>query len=321
MDSYLVTGGAGFIGSNIVEELLRRGEAVRVLDNFSEGKRDNLNFVKHYNSSASSYELIEGDIRDMDTCRQACKDINYVLHQAALRSVPRSIDEPAATNEVNVIGTLNILLAAKETGVKRVVYASSSSVYGDSAILPQSEAQTPSPISPYAVSKLAAEHYCLVFSKIYGLETVCLRYFNVFGPRQDPASEYAAVIPRFILLALQGEQLEVHGDGLQSRDFTHVSNVADANLLAAKASGANGEVLNVACGEQCSILDVADAIAEILGRELKHYHTEPRKGDIRHTFADISKAQRLLGHVNRVTFVDGLRKTTEYFRSLIAHNE
>lgn len=318
MDSYLVTGGAGFIGSNIVEELLKRGEAVRVLDNFSEGKRENLDFV---DPSNSNYELIEGDIRDMDTCRQACKGTDYVLHQAALRSVPRSVDEPAATNDVNVGGTLNILLAARETGVKRVVYASSSAIYGDAEILPQTESQAPSPISPYAVSKLAAEYYCLVFSKIYGLETVCLRYFNVFGPRQDPTSEYAAVIPRFVLAALKGEQLEIHGDGLQSRDFTYVSNVVDSNILAAKAPDAAGEVVNIACGEQHSILDVADIIADILGKKLRYYHTEARKGDVRHTLADISKAQRLLKYKDRVTFVDGLRKTTEYFQSSVARSE
>ena len=318
MDSYLVTGGAGFIGSNIVEELLRRGEAVRVLDNFSEGKQENLDFVR---PSASHYELIEGDIRDMDTCRRACKDIDYVLHQAALRSVPRSVDEPAATNDVNVGGTLNILLAARETGVKRVVYASSSAIYGDAEILPQAESQAPSPISPYAVSKLAAEYYCLIFSKIYGLETACLRYFNVYGPRQDPASEYAAVVPRFVLAALKGEQLEVHGDGLQSRDFTYVSNVVDSNILAAKAPDAAGEVLNVACGDQHSLLDVADLIAEILDKKLKYHHTEARKGDVRHTLADISKTQKLLKYENRVTFADGLRKTTEYLQGSVARSE
>ncbi|MFC2066167.1 SDR family oxidoreductase [Chloroflexota bacterium] len=321
MASYLVTGGAGFIGSNIVEELLGRGEAVRVLDDFSGGKRENLDFVQRCRPAVSNYELIEGDIRDMDTCRRACGDIDYVLHQAALRSVPRSVDEPSTTNEVNVQGTLNILLAAREAGVKRVVYASSSSVYGDSPVLPQIETQIPSPISPYAVSKLASEYYCSVFSKIYGLGTVCLRYFNVFGPRQDPESQYAAVIPRFILSAFQGERLEIHGDGLQSRDFTYVSNVVEANLLAAKAAGINGEVMNIACGEQYSLLSVADAIAEILSKKLERYHTEPRKGDIRHSLADVSKARSLLGYQNHVTLVDGLRKTVEYFRDLINHDE
>lgn len=314
MSSYLVTGGAGFIGSNIVEELLRRGETTRVLDNFSEGKRENLDFIKHCHPSTLNYELIEGDIRDLDTCRQACKDVDYVLHQAALRSVPRSVDDPSSTNEVNIKGTLNLLLAAKEAGVKRVVYASSSSVYGDSTILPQSETQIPSPVSPYAVSKLAGEYYCLVFSKIYELETVCLRYFNVFGPRQDPESQYAAVIPRFILLALQGKRLEVHGDGLQSRDFTYVSNVVEANFLAAKAAGVNGEVINIACGQRYTVLDIANAVAKIMGKELEHYYTEPRRGDVRHTLADISKAQRLLGYEIQVGFEAGLEKTIEYFK-------
>ncbi len=313
MSLYLVTGGAGFIGSNIVEELLKRGEAVRVVDNFSEGKRENLDFVKHYRLKALNYELIEGDIRNLDCCRQACKDVDFVLHQAALRSVPRSIDDPSSTNEVNIGGTLNILLAAKEAGVKRVVYASSSSVYGDSAILPQSETQIPSPVSPYAVSKLSGEYYCSVFSKLHGLETISLRYFNVFGPRQNPQSEYAAVIPRFILWALQGKPLVIHGNGLQSRDFTYVSNVIEANLLAAEAPNVNGEVINIACGQCYTILDVANAVAKILGKELEHYHAEPRKGDVHHTLADISKAQRLLRYETRAGFEEGLEKTVGYF--------
>ena len=321
MDSYLVTGGAGFIGSNIVEELLRRGDSVKVLDDFSEGKQENLDFVKDLHFSNSSYEVIKGDIRDIDACRRACENIDYVLHQAALRSVPRSVDEPSATNEVNITGTLNILLAARESKVKRVVFASSSSAYGDSEILPQSEAQIPSPISPYAVSKLASEYYCSVFSKIYGLETISLRYFNVFGPRQDPASQYAAVIPLYIRLGLQGERLEIHGDGLQSRDFTYVSNVVEANILAAKAAGVKGDAINVACGEEYSILNVADTIAKILGKKLDYYHTEPRTGDVRHTRADISRAQQLLDLQNRVTFEDGLRKTVEYYRGLTVRDE
>jgi nucleoside-diphosphate-sugar epimerase len=310
---YLVTGGAGFIGSNIVEELLKRGEAVRVLDNFCAGKRENLDFIKQYNPSAINYELIEGDIRDLHCCRQACKGVNFILHQAALRSVPRSIDDPSSTNEVNVGGTLNILLAASEAGVKRVVYASSSSVYGDSTILPQSEAQIPSPISPYAVSKLSGEYYCSVFSKLYDLETVSLRYFNVFGPRQDPQSEYAAVIPKYILWALQRKPLVIHGDGLQSRDFTYISNVVEANLLAAKAVNANGEVINIACGQSHTILDLANTVAKILRKELNLHHKEPRQGDVRHTMADISKAQRLLKYENKIGFEEGLEKTIGYF--------
>ncbi len=312
MDSYLVTGGAGFIGSNIVEELLKRGEAVRVLDNFAEGKLQNLEFVKRLPSPR--YELIEGDIRDLETCRRACRGMDYVLHQAALRSVPRSVEEPLPNHEVNITGTLNMLLAAREEGVKRLVFASSSSVYGDSEKLPQRESQLPSPISPYAVSKLTSEHYCRVFSKIYGLETVCLRYFNVFGPRQDPASQYAALVPRFILSAMRGEPLEIHWDGRQSRDFTYVRNVAQANILAAKAPDASGEVLNIACGEQHSVLDVADAIAEILDKKLERRHTPQRQGDVRRTLADISKSEKLLGYRDQVTFMDGLKQTVAYFQ-------
>jgi UDP-glucose 4-epimerase len=313
MSSYLVTGGAGFIGSNIAEELLRRGETVRILDNFSEGTRENLDLMKHHGLSPLDYELIEGDIRDMTTCLLACRGMDYVLHQAALRSVPRSVDQPSKTNEVNVAGTLNILLAAREARVKRVVYASSSSIYGDSAKLPQSETDMPAPLSPYAVSKLAAEHYCVVFNKIFGLETVCLRYFNVFGPRQNPTSQYAQVIPRFILSALHGRPLEIHGDGLQSRDFTYVSNVVEANIASATAPNVAGEVINIGCGEQHSVMDVADAIAQIMGRKLEHYSTEPRLGDARHTRADISKAKGLLRYTNRVTFMQGIRTTIEHF--------
>jgi UDP-glucose 4-epimerase len=313
MSSYLVTGGAGFIGSNIVEELLRRGETVRVLDNFSEGTRENLDLIKHHGLLTLDYELIEGDIRDINMCLLACRGMDYVLHQAALRSVPRSVEQPSETNEVNVTGTLNILLAARGVSVKRVVYASSSSVYGSSTKLPQSETDMPAPLSPYAVSKLAAEYYCVAFSKIFGLETVCLRYFNVFGPRQNPTSQYATVIPRFILSAFHGRPLEIHGDGHQSRDFTYVSNVVEANIAAAIAPDVAGEVINIGCGEQRSITDVADTIAQILGRKLEHYNTKPRLGDVRHTRADISKAKNLLGYTNRVTFVEGIRRTIEHF--------
>jgi UDP-glucose 4-epimerase len=239
--------------------------------------------------------------------------VDYVLHQAALRSVPKSLDDPGATNEVNVNGTLNVLLAAKEKGVRRVVYASSSSVYGDSNHLPQQEDQKPSPISPYAVSKLVGEYYCSVFSKIYGLETISLRYFNVFGQRQDPQSEYAAVIPKFIQAALRGKPLEIHGDGLQTRDFTYVSNVVGANILATKVPNTNGEVVNIACGKRYSILDIGKGIGEVLGRKLEFHHTKSRTGDVRHTLADISLAMRLLGYEVRVDFIEGLTKTIGYF--------
>ncbi len=313
MSLYLVTGGAGFIGSHIVEELLRRGQSVRVIDNFSEGKRENLQFPDLYRSSFDC-QIIEGDICDIDTCLAAVKGVDYVLHQAALRSVPRSVARPVQTNETNVKGTLNILLAARDAGVKRVVYASSSSVYGDAADLPQRESQIPSPCSPYAASKLAGEHYCQVFTKIYGLQTVSLRYFNVFGPRQDPTSQYATVIPLFIQTALQDKALEIHGDGRQFRDFTYVSNVVEANLLAAAAPGIAGEIFNVACGEQHSILDLADTIGAILNKKLVRYHTGPRVGDVRHTLADISKARRLLGYAGTVTFFEGITRTVSFIR-------
>lgn len=310
---FLVTGGAGFIGSHIVEELLKRGAQVRVLDNFETGKRENLKFPNLPNDIGDrSLELIEGDIRDLEVCRKACDGVDYILHQAALLSVPKSVNYPAVTNEVNVNGTLNVLLAAKERGVKRVVYASSSSVYGDSNHLPQLEDQRPSPISPYGVSKLVGEYYCSVFSRIYGLETISLRYFNVFGPRQDPQSEYAAVIPKFIQAALRGEPVEIHGDGLQTRDFTYVSNVVEANLLATKVPNTNGEVINIACRKRYSILDLVKGIGEILGKELKTYHVEQRTADVRHSLADISLAMRLLGYEVKVDFIEGLTKTIAY---------
>jgi nucleoside-diphosphate-sugar epimerase len=319
MSVYLVTGGAGFIGSNIVEELIKQVESVRVLDNLSTGKRENLDFVKKCGQGSLNYELIEGDIRDLDTCRKACQGTDYVLHQAALRSVPRSVDNPLPTNEVNISGTLNILIAARESGVKRVVYASSSSVYGDSQEFPQKEAQAPSPISPYAVSKLAGEYYCTVFSKIFRLETISLRYFNVFGPRQDPRSQYAAVIPLFIRLALEDKPLEIHGDGLQSRDFTYISNVVEANILAAKVPKASGQVVNIACGQTHTVLDIANSVGKILGKKLEYRHTAPLKGDVRQTHADISKAKRLLGYESRINFENGLKRTVEHFQDLIAH--
>ncbi len=311
---YLVTGGAGFIGSHIVEELLKSGERVRVLDNFSTGKRENLHFIDLPNNVVNSnLELIEGDILDSETCLKACDGVDYVLHQAALRSVPKSVDDPSGTNEVNVNGTLNLLMAAREKKVKRIVYASSSSAYGDSNNLPELENQMPAPISPYAVSKLVGEYYCSVFSKIYGLETISLRYFNVFGPRQDPRSKYSAVIPKFIQSALSDEPLEIHGDGLQSRDFTYVSNVVEANLLATTLAHTKGEIVNIASGKPYTVLQIGRSIADILSRELQFNHTEPRIGDVRHTLADISSARRLLGYEVKVDFIEGMNKTIRYF--------
>jgi nucleoside-diphosphate-sugar epimerase len=315
---FLVTGGAGFIGSHIVEELLKRGMQVRVLDNFETGKRENLRFPNlHKDMLDHSLELIEGDIRDLDVCRVACDRVDYVFHQAALTSVPKSVNYPSVTNEVNVSGTLNILLAAKEKGIKRVVYASSSSIYGKSDCLPLQEDQKPSPISPYAVSKLAGEYYCSVFSKIYGLETISLRYFNVFGPRQDPKSKYAAVIPKFIQAALKEEPLEIHGDGLQTRDFTYVSNVVEANILATKVPHTSGEVVNIACGKRYSIVDLVNGISEILGKELRTHHIEQRTADVRHSLADISLARRLLGYEAKVDFIEGLTKTIKYSNGIV----
>ncbi|MBI2466503.1 MAG: SDR family oxidoreductase [Candidatus Rokubacteria bacterium] len=302
----LVTGGAGFIGSHLVEALLGRGRRVRVLDDFSSGRRE---FLPQH----PALELIAGDLRDADTLRRAVAGVDVVFHQAALRSVPRSVEDPFAYHDVNATGTMRLLLAAREAGVRRLVFASSSSVYGDQPVLPLREDQRPQPISPYGASKLIGEHYCANFARHYGLETVSLRYFNVFGPRQDPKSEYAAVIARFILAARRGEPLEVHGDGKQTRDFTYVANVVDANLAAAEAPGVAGEVFNIACGERLSVLDIATRLEEILGRPLPCQHTPPRAGDVRDTQADISRARERLGYVPAVSFTEGLRRTVAAF--------
>ena len=304
---YLVTGGAGFIGSHIVEELVKRGEKVRVLDNFSTGKRENiLPFLDRI-------ELIEGDVRSYHIVREAVDGVDFVLHQAALPSVPRSIKDPITTNEVNVGGTLNILNAALDAKVKRVVYASSSSIYGNSEVLPKREDMPPNPMSPYAVSKLAGEKYCQVFSEVYGLETVCLRYFNVFGPRQDPNSQYSAVIPKFIMAIKKGDQPMIYGDGKQSRDFTFVANVVEANLLACQVNSALGEVFNIACGKRYSLLGLVSKLNEIFGNNIEPIFTEPRKGDVRHSLASIVKAKKLIGYNPSVGFEQGLRKVVVYY--------
>lgn len=310
MALYLVTGGAGFIGSHVVERLVALSHRVRVLDDLSEGRRENLASVWE------RIEFLEGDVRDLALVRRAMQGVEYVLHQAALRSVPRSVADPITTTEVNVLGTVNVLRAAQEAGVRRVVFASSSSVYGDVSELPLRETQTPRPISPYAVSKLVGEYYCALFTKLYGLETVSLRYFNVFGPRQDPHSEYAAVIARFIRAALRGEPLEIHGDGEQSRDFTYVENVVEANLRAAVAPGIAGEVFNIGCGERYSVLQVKAHLERILGRSLPARHTPPRQGDMRHTQADLSRAEEKLGYRPLISFEEGLRRTVEFFAHL-----
>ena len=302
----LVTGGAGFIGSHLVEALLDRDRRVRVLDDFSSGRRDVLPGHPHL-------DVVAGDLRDPAVLAAAVRGTDVVFHQAALRSVPRSVEEPFAYHDVNVTGTMRLLLAAREAGVRRVVCASSSSVYGDQPSLPLREDLRPQPISPYGTSKLAGEHYCANFSLHYGLETVSLRYFNVYGPRQDPHSQYAAVVARFIDAARRGVPLEIHGDGLQARDFTYVANVVDANLAAAGAPGVAGEVFNVACGESLSVLDIATALQEVLGRPLPRQHTPPRAGDVRTTWADISRARDRLGYTPKVGFLEGLRRTVAAF--------
>ncbi len=307
-DRYLVTGGAGFIGSNIVEELVRREERVRILDNFSTGKRENIALC------LEDVELIEGDLRHLDTVWQAVEGVDYVLHQGALPSVQKSIDNPLDTDESNVRGTLNLLVAARDAGVKRLVYASSSAVYGDTPTLPKTEGMKPAPLSPYAVSKLAGEHYCQVFYQVYGLETVALRYFNVFGPRQDPTSEYAAVIPKFVTAMLKGEQPVIYGDGEQSRDFSYVTNVVQANLLAATAPGVGGQVFNIACGHRYNLLELVTTINRILGRDITPLYTAPRVGDVRHSLADIARAREMLGYQVEVEFEEGLRRLIGWYK-------
>jgi UDP-glucose 4-epimerase len=311
---YLVTGGAGFIGSNIVEALVRKGERVRVLDNFSTGDPANLAVVK------DRIEIVEGDLRDMDALRRAVTGVHYISHQAALRSVPRSVDDPLSTDAVNTHGTLQLLVAAREAKVKRVVYASSSSAYGDSPLLPKVEDQTPAPISPYAVAKLAAELYCRMFTRLYGLETVSLRYFNVFGPKQSPESKYAAVVPLFMRAALNNEPIVVHGDGEQSRDFTYIDNVVQANLLACTAPGVGGEVFNIACNSRHSVMEIALEVEKLVGRNVTIEHTPPRSGDVRHTQASIEKAERLLHYHPTVGFEDGMRRTFEHVRAELSRN-
>jgi nucleoside-diphosphate-sugar epimerase len=306
---YLITGGAGFIGSNIVEGLIKRGNEVRVLDNFSTGKRENLREFE------KDIDLIEGDIRSYHIVQQAVKGIDVILHQAALPSVPRSIKDPITTNEVNIGGTLNMLDAAVKEGVSRFVMASSSSVYGDNPELPKHEGLPPSPLSPYAVSKLAGENYCKVFSNLYDIETVCLRYFNVFGPRQDPNSQYSAVIPKFIKAIMSDEQPLIFGDGSQSRDFTYVANVIEANLLsAAKKLDSKNIIANCACNERTTLNKLLESINKLTGKEIKAVYKEKRKGDVLHSFANIELAGKLLGYKPVVDFSEGLKKTYEYFK-------
>lgn len=306
----LVTGGAGFIGSHIVEALLRRHEAVRVLDNMSTGSHETIQ------TFGARIDFVKGDLRDKHDLERAVSGVEVVFHQAALRSVPRSIDDPSATNEVNIDATLALLLAARQARVRRLVYASSSSAYGDQKTFPQKETMRCSPLSPYAVSKLAGELYSIVFSRTFGLETVSLRYFNVFGPRQQPESQYAAVIPKFMQSAKLGEPLEVHSDGKQSRDFTFVENVVQANLLAAEQPKASGEFFNIANGKNYSLLDIIAVLEKLSGKKLERHHTPARAGDVRKTWADIGKAKRLLGYKPAVGFEEGLKRTWAWFNRL-----
>ncbi len=305
---YLITGGAGFIGSNIARQLADRGEQVRIMDDFSSGRRENVADLP------DSVEIIEGDIRDYPTVETAVKGIDYVLHQAALPSVPRSIKDPLTSNAVNVDGTLNVLEAAKNAGVKKLVFASSSSVYGESEELPKHEAMTPSPLSPYAVTKVTCEYYCRVFWQLYRFPTVCLRYFNIFGPYQDPGSEYSAVVPKFITSFLEGRAPVVYGDGEQSRDFTYIDNCVQANILAATSDRIVGTHFNVACGGQFTLNDLLDKLRKIIGVDIAAQYDPPRQGDIRHSFASIDKLEAL-GFKPKVGFEEGLRRTVEFFRS------
>jgi nucleoside-diphosphate-sugar epimerase len=304
----LVTGGAGFIGSNLVDALLAEGASVRVLDNLSTGRRENLSHC------LSRIEFIEGDVREQDACRRATRDVDVIFHEAAVPSVARSVEDPVTSNEVNVGGTVKLLEAARHAGVKRMVYAASSSAYGETEVLPKVETMKPMPLSPYAVSKLAGEQYLSVFGRLYGLKTCSLRYFNVFGPRQDPKSDYAAVIPKFITTLLAGQSPTIFGDGEQTRDFCFIENVVAANLLAARAD-VNGEVVNVACGERVSLNQLVELMNAELGTNHPPRHAEPRPGDIRHSLADIAAARALLGYAPKYDLRAGLKKTIEYYRS------
>jgi UDP-glucose 4-epimerase len=302
-----VTGGAGFIGSHLVDGLLQAGHSVRVLDNLSTGSLANLAQVQ------GRIDLIEGDITNLEAVRSAMRGVVWVFHEAALASVPRSVEDPATTNRTCVDGTINVLLAARDAKVQRVVYAASSSAYGASPSLPKRETDLPLPMSPYAVAKLAAEHYCAAFSEVYGLETVRLRYFNVFGPRQPPDSPYAAVIPRFLEAMMAGKSPVIYGDGLQSRDFTYVADIVQANFLAAKAPGVSGKVFNIACGRRSSLLELVEKINSLLGTKIKPVHEPARPGDVKHSQADITRAQAELGYAPKVEIEEGLRHCVDYF--------
>ena len=310
MSKVLITGGAGFIGSNLAEASLRMGHQVRVLDNLSTGKRENLVFDEVY----PFLEMIEGDICDLITCQRAMEGIEYVFHEAALPSVQRSVEDPLTSNEVNGGGTLNILIAARDAGVRRVIYAASSSAYGDTPTLPKKEEMVPNPLSPYALQKFIGEQYCRLFFQLYGLETISLRYFNIFGPKQDPNSIYSAVIPRFIDALVSDRPPVIFGDGEQSRDFTYIDNVVHANLLAMDAERTQGEVVNVACGRRVSLNQLLKILQDIIGSHVSPLYEEPRKGDVMHSLADIKRGKAILNYDPRVGIEEGLRRTVEFFK-------
>jgi nucleoside-diphosphate-sugar epimerase len=308
MAHYLVTGGAGFIGSHITEELVRRGERVRVVDSLITGKRENLAHIRNV-------EFMEGDLADLDVARRAVEGMDYVLHQAAIPSVPRSVTDPITSNRANVDASLNVLVAARDAGVKRVVYAGSSSAYGNQPTLPKVETMPTAPLSPYALQKLVAEQYCQMFTALYGLETVTIRYFNVFGPRQDPSSPYSGVISLFISALVRGRQPTIYGDGGQTRDFTYVANVVDGVLRACQAPQASGEVINVATGGRISLNELFRVIKGLTGATVEPVYAEPRAGDVRDSQADIGKAKRLLGYEPLVDLEPGLDKTVAWYRA------
>jgi UDP-glucose 4-epimerase len=307
MTSYLVTGGAGFIGSNLVDKLLQRGDKVRVLDNLSTGHMENVAAVR------DRIDFLEADICNLEQIRPCFAGVDYVLHMAALPSVPRSVADPLSANKVNIEGTLNVLLASRDAKVKRVVFAASSAAYGDNPILPRVESHPPRPMSPYALTKVAGEYYCQVFANIYGLETVALRFFNIFGPRQDPHSQYTGVLSKFITAYIKGTTPTIFGDGEQSRDFTYIDNVVDANLRACTAPGAPGKVINVGVGGRFTLNQTIGLLNQIFGKQVTPRYEPPRRGDVLHSQADMSLARQVLGYEPRVTYEQGLRKTVEWY--------
>lgn len=311
MSKYIITGGAGFIGSNIARELVKRGETVKVIDNLSTGHSENLEDIKN------QIEFVKGDITDLDLLQKEFVGFDYVLHQAALCSVPRSVKDPIASNQNNVDGTLNVLVAARDNGIKRVVFASSSSVYGDAEADYKIETIPADPLSPYALTKLSGEIYAKLFYDLYKLETVCLRYFNVFGPYQDPNSAYAAVIPAFVTKIVKGEPPEIFGDGEQSRDFTFVMNNVQANILAATSEGGAGQVMNIACADSITLNELVAIINQELGKNVKPIYLSARTGDIKHSKADIKKAKDLIGYEPKISFKEGLKETIKWYKNSI----